>query len=474
MNQNKFLAKNTLIIGIGKFSTQIITLLLLPIYTIFLDPSEYGLIDLIITYIALLVPVLTVQLEMATFRYLVDTRHDENSKKHIISNVLQMVAIILGVLLFTSVVIAQILDIKYLALIVLNICIAIFSNLFLQIARGLGDNNRFAKASVFSGFTTLIGVTLFVVLVQGGAAGVLWAMALANASCVLYLYYSLKLNKYLSLKQGSIHTKKKLLRYSLPLVPNGLSWWVISVSDRTIITIFLGLAANGIYAVSSKYAMIFASIFAVYSMALTESASLNIDTKASDKYLSDTNNASIKLFGSLGLVLIVLCPFVFNWLIGDEFQQASNYVPILIVAAFLNSIVGVYSAIYIAKKMTKQVATTSIIAAVINVILTAVFISVYGIYAAAVATAVAFLVMAIYRHYDLKKIISIKYQKWLLTKMAVAYTLVITLFYINNIYVNILNLILVAVIAYVFNSYLLNHARKVITKISSKQKVTQL
>ena len=284
-------------------------------------------------------------------------------------------------------------------------------------------------------------------------------MALANIIIAIYLFVKLKIYKFVDTNESSKSTKKMLLGYSLPLVPNGLSWWIISVSDRTIITIFLGLAANGIYAVSAKYVMIFTSIFAIYNMALTESASLNINKENGVKFLSDTNNASIKLFGSLGLVLIALCPFVFLWLIGAEFQQASNYVPILMVGAFLNTIVGIYSAIYIAKKMTKQVATTSIIAAFINVVLTLLLIKLLGIYAAAIATAIAFLAMAINRHYDLKKIISIKYQKWLLTKMALAYALVIALFYIKNIYVNILNLILVAVIAYVFNSYLIKHAK---------------
>lgn len=459
MTQSKILAKNTLIIGIGRFSTQIISLLLLPIYTIFLTPSEYGLIDLIVTYIALLVPVLTIQLEMAVFRFLIDARVDENRKKHVISNVLQMVLAILILFLVSSLAIANIFDIKYLPLIVLNICIAIFSNLFLQIARGLGENKKFAIASVCNGIINLVGVTLLVVLARNGAVGVLWAMALASFVSVLYLYFSLHLHRYIGTKQASKKTKKQLLSYSLPLVPNGVSWWIISVSDRTIITIFLGLAANGIYAVSAKYAMIFASVFAVYSMALTESASLNINKKNSATFLSDTNNASIKLFGALGLVLIVLCPFVFKWLIGTEFQQASNYVPILIVAALLNAIVGVYSAIYIAKKMTKQVASTSIIAAVINIALTILFINIYGIYAAAIATAVAFLVMAVYRHYDLKKIITIKYEKGLLTKIAIAYIVVMALFYSNNVYANIANILVVIVITYLLNGYLLKHAK---------------
>ena len=49
MNQKKQLMKNTIIIAIGKLSTQIISYLLLPLYTSQLDPSEYGNYDFICT-----------------------------------------------------------------------------------------------------------------------------------------------------------------------------------------------------------------------------------------------------------------------------------------------------------------------------------------------------------------------------------------------------------------------------------------
>lgn len=56
MNKNKELAKNTIIIFLGKVCTQLISFLLLPLYTACLTTSDYGTVDLIITYVSLLVP----------------------------------------------------------------------------------------------------------------------------------------------------------------------------------------------------------------------------------------------------------------------------------------------------------------------------------------------------------------------------------------------------------------------------------
>ncbi len=475
MNKKRVLAKNTLIISLGRFSTQLISLFLLPIYTVYLSPADYGLVDLIITYTILLVPALTIQMEMAAFRFLIDARTDEAQKKKIISNVLQIVSVILLGFLALYLILSQFINIRFAGLIVLNICVTIFANLFLQIARGLGDNKRYAIASTVTGITTLLATALFVVHARDGAGGVLAALVLANLACVIYLFWSVKLYRYIGLGQSSKTLKKKLRHYSLPLVPNGLSWWVISVSDRTIITIMLGLAANGIYAVSAKYTMVFASIFAIFSMALTEAASVHINAKDRDSFLSETNTASLRLFGSLGLVLIALCPFAFALFIGHNFQSASNYVPILVVAAFFNAVVGIYSAIYVAKKMTKQVMNTSIAAAVINVVLTLAFVPIIGIYAAALATAVAYLAMAVFRHHDLKKIVHIRYEKWLLAKIVLAYTVVIGLFYLKNDTFNIINIFIAAAISLLLNRSILGFVKENIlmlkTGIKAKNKV---
>ena len=84
MSKKSELIKNTLILALGKVFTQLISFLLLPIYTIFLSPAEYGVVDLITTYMILSVPLITVQLEMAAFRFLVDARDNEYEKQRIL------------------------------------------------------------------------------------------------------------------------------------------------------------------------------------------------------------------------------------------------------------------------------------------------------------------------------------------------------------------------------------------------------
>ena len=85
MQKKKELVKNTLIIFLGKVSTQFISFFLLPLYTRFLSTSAYGAVDLITTYVSLFVPVISLQQEMATFRYLIDARGSSNKIKDVIT-----------------------------------------------------------------------------------------------------------------------------------------------------------------------------------------------------------------------------------------------------------------------------------------------------------------------------------------------------------------------------------------------------
>ena len=82
------LVKNTIIVAIGQICTKFITFFLLPLYTSILSAKEYGIVDLLNTYISLLIPIAFLQMNQAIFRFLIDARSDENEKKKLISTCL--------------------------------------------------------------------------------------------------------------------------------------------------------------------------------------------------------------------------------------------------------------------------------------------------------------------------------------------------------------------------------------------------
>lgn len=470
MSNKKELIKNTLIIAFGRISTQLITFLLLPLYTAYLTTSDFGTVDLIITYIALLAPVLTIQLEMAAFRFLIDMRNDNDGKTKVISNVIEVTGLILLIFTILYLLLDRFIQLPYSHLVLLCIGATIFSNLFLQIARGLGRNTAFAIGSIIAGITSIILNIILLVGFHMGATGMLIAIVVANVACSSYLFLSLRLYRNIKLQSVDSKLRSRLLKYSFPLVPNGISWWLINAADRTIISLILGLSANGIFAIAYKFPIIFSSLFSFFSMSWTESASVHIDDRDRDKFFSDTNNASLRLFGSLGLIIIAYIPLVFSLLIDKKYHESYMYIPILMVGAFFSSIVGFYSAIYVAKKMTKQVASTSIFAALINIALTLALIRLIGLYAAAIASTIAYLAMAVYRHYDVKKYVTITYEKNIFLKLTIAYTLTMALYYYNNFFGNITNAIIITIIVILFNKTMIKVIKDKVFEVGSRRR----
>ena len=164
MNRNKELAKNTVIITLGKVCTQFISFFLLPLYTALLTTEQYGAVDLVSTYVQLLLPIVIFQIDQAVFRYLIDKRKDLESETELISSTLAFAFLqfILFTLLFSIILICF--KIPYGWFLYINVLAASLSSIFLQIVRGIVDNGSYAIASFLAGF---FAVLLNVVFIAG-------------------------------------------------------------------------------------------------------------------------------------------------------------------------------------------------------------------------------------------------------------------------------------------------------------------
>ena len=451
MEKEKSLAKNTIIIFIGKVSTQFISFLMLPLYTAYLATEEYGTVDLINTYVQLLGPVICLGLQNAAFRFLVDSRKNEEEKEKIISNIFIFTLVLFAIFAVGYLILNIFIEIKFYNYIIFNLLGFIFFEICLQISRGLGNNKSFTIASAMSSLLTVILNVTFIIFFKWGAKGMLMSMAISNFLGGIFIVLKLKIYKYINHRKLKLKTIKELLTYSFPLVPSGISWWVVSASDRTIISAFLGVAANGIYAIACKFSSIINIFTNIFTLSWTESASLNINKEGKDIFFSKIINTAVRFFASLCIGMMACMPFAFNILIDNQYVEAYNYIPILLLGSFFNVFVSVYSSIYVAKKLTKQVANTSIIAAIINIVVNLALIKFIGIYAAAISTAIAYGVMMIYRHNDLKKYMNLRIDVRMIKILLLVFLGTIICYYSKNIIVNIINLIFIILFTFYIN-----------------------
>ena len=466
MNKKKQLAKNTLIIFLGKVCTQLISFFLIPLYTAYLATNEYGIVDLVQTYVTLLVPIITMELEMSIFRYLVDSRTDSKNTKKLISNNFYILSFCLSLFIILYLLVICFIDIPFKWIIFVDIIVCVLSGNFLQVARGTGKIIDFSISCILTGLTTVISNIILICFVGLKAEGMIISMALANGLCSLYLFIKLKLYKNIDFKLVDKKLIKDMYKYSLPLVPNGISWWIVNISDRTIISFVLGAGANGLYAISNKFPTIISSLSGVFNLSWSESAALHINSEDRDEFFTDITNTVIKLFTALGIGMLACMPFVFPIMVNKQYADAYNYIPFLVIATVFNVVICLYSQVYLAKKLSKQVATTAILGAIINILVNVVFIKLIGIYAAALSTTVSYFVMMIYRHFDLKKYINIKIETSLIIKSIIMFSITLFVYYYNNMLLNIINLIVVVIYCVLLNKvFLLSTYKTVIGKL---------
>ena len=457
MNREKKLFKNTLIITIGKICTQLITFFLLPLYTSVLSTTEYGIVDFLNTLVSLCLPIVTFQVEQAIFRELIEVRGNDNKIKQIISSGVITVLFQCLVFLILFFIISPFVNNDYKTFLATNVIAFIFSSLLLQISRGLGDNKKYAFGSFIIALSTILFNILFIVIIKLGANGMLLGTMLGHIVGSIYLFISLKIYKYIRIKKYKKEIIKKLWKYSIPLIPNAISWWIFNASDRVIATAILGVDQNGILAASLKFSAVYITLYNIFNMSWTESISLAIKDKDLEDFFNKTFNIVISLFITIAVGLISCMPFIFPIMINDKFSAGYGLIPISIIASLFNVVVGLISVVYVGNKNTKAIASTSIVSAIINIIVHLSLIKYIGLYAAVVSTLSAFFIMSIYRILDInKRYFKIRIKWLLILETIIVLGLVLCFYYINNIYLNILSILIAIIFAIIINKNSIN------------------
>ena len=468
MSKGKDLAKNTAIVSIGKICTQLITFFLLPVYTTVLSNEEYGVVDLLNTLTSLLLPIVTLQIEQGIFRYLIDCRENNEKQIKLITTIIRFMIIqsIACIVIFLCV--SPFIHNEYKYFLMANLLMGIFSSLLLQICRGLGDNATYAIGSFITGAFTVVLNVIFIVAFRWGAYGMLGATAISNFICSVYIFLKRKIYKYIKPKQFDKKILKEIIKYSVPLIPNMISWWIVSASDRTIISAVIGIAQNGIYSAANKFSGVFTTLYSVFNLTWTESASININSEDRDEFFSKILDFVIRFFGCLCLGTIAVMPFAFNILINEKFAEAYYQIPILILGSVFNILVSFVGSIYVAKKLTKEIAKTSIISAVINIIVNIALIKSIGLYAASISTVIAYALMFIYRWIDVKKYVKFNVNKILMFALTIMYGITIFTYYLKNSMISVVVLVIVVVFAIITNLNSVSYLKEIIKEKMKK------
>ena len=188
-----------------------------------------------------------------------------------------------------------------------------------------------------------------------------------------------------------------MITYSLPLIPNSLMWWVMDASDKFIITYFLGVNANGIYAISKKLPTIIDTFHSIFNQAWQISAIEEADSANSVEFTSNVYKIYTYLLFLIVSGLLVVSRIVVEYLLSSSYYESWKYIPFLLLSVSFSSLSGFLSANFIANEKTSIIFKTTLYGAVVNTILNFILIPFIGINGAAIATMASYYMVLIIR-----------------------------------------------------------------------------
>ena len=382
------LARNTALLSFGAFLNKGINFVMVPLFSSWLSTSDYGIFDLLCTYASLLVPFISLASSEALFRFGVESEDIEYRTRLITAS---LTIDLFGYFLAASgiLVLVFLFDWMY------GICLLplllgeLGMNHFQGVLRALKKLDVYSACSVVSTLLTGVFTTIFVLVEGMGLQGISYGYALGNiAGCAAVVFTSNYL-EYIDLRLFSLGTVKKIVSYSLPLIPNNVSWWIINVSDRTLVGLFMGPVANGIYAIACKVPNFCSSVFGVFSISWQETASDMADSMERNSYYNYVFNTTLVTMLTLCAGVLTLNYPLFTWLFDSRYHEASYYAPILVTSVAINSLALYFGGIQISLKQPKENGITTICGAFVNAILNLILIPIAGLWAAAGSTLAA-------------------------------------------------------------------------------------
>ena len=457
MKREQKLIVNTAILSIGKVLPKLTTFITLPIMTACLTKAEYGTYDLIATLILLVMPVATLQIQSAAFRFLIESRENRGVSASIISNIF---AVTVPISVVGSVVVALVLSVSPME----RLCVGLYfflDTLFGtlgQIVRGLGNNKHFAFASIINSVVVAIGIVVGVYFLHLGLLGCLIALAVSKLVGTVYFSLHIDLFSYLDRKSLSFAQIRTMIAYSWPLIPNNLSAWVLKLSDRLVITAFLGLECTAVYAVANKIPNMLAIAQSVMVMAWQENATLASRDADADAYYSKMFRAAASFLFACTAVLIAATPLLFRLLIKGDYAEAYYHMPILILAMYFFAMSSYFGGIYVAQKKTVASAVTTIIAAAVNLAIDLAFVRLIGVWAGSVSTLVAYMILFYLRMHGCKKIQKMTIDLKMQLAVQLIMLVMIGLCYFRHPLAYALNAVIAIVFSYLFNKALIRTA----------------
>ncbi|ARP49825.1 MULTISPECIES: lipopolysaccharide biosynthesis protein [Caproicibacterium] len=407
MNKYKRLLSNTLIFAIGTFSSKILTILMTRFTTSALG-SDFNAASNMQDIGNVLIPLFSLQIVDGVTRFGLDRRYN---KKDVFT--VSLIVTCLGslVLLFLSPFLENISWLSFMkgrsTLVAVFVFTSSLRNMCSQFVRARNMVKLYAFEGIFTTFTTVLFTLLFLYPLKMGITGFILGIIIPDLIGALLLFWVAGLGKFVRFKGLNRLTAAQMLKYSAPLIPNKVAFWLTNSSDRIMVGHYLdkvtASAFTGAYKIPNLISLVVSVFLDAWQMSsITEE-------KGRARFFTQVFHAMSAIVFVGSALVILLCRPLMSLLTARGFHQGWVYIPILVLSTAFSCLASFLGTVYMVEKRSVNNMITTIIAAVINIVLNLMLIPPYGPQGAAMATLAAYVIMFLIRTIDTRRFIRIHF-----------------------------------------------------------------
>lgn len=394
--ESKLLARHSLVYGLGNLLSKVTGFLMIPVYTRFLSPSDYGTLELLTLTSEVISIIITGRISSGIARFYFQYE-GEREREEVISTSIVTVAVASGIGLILA---AAFRD--KLSQVVLGdpafgyFFLVSFLGLWVSLVSEVGFLYlRIIKASekyvVWSTTKLVLSLSLNIYFIVGlhiGVIGILYSQVAASGLILVGVVLPLLARIGVRFSSSIL---AEMAKFTLPLVPSSLANMIVLVADRFLLRSLVSLSETGIYSLANRFAAIPGYFISAPFMQIWTVRRMEVyKEQNAEEVMGRVFTYFCALMAAVGLGVAVLARDAIQIMANQEFWSAWKVVPILVLAqVVLSFFQHLNIGILIAKK-TKYFLYIDSLNAVFSLGLYYYLIPKYGVYGAAIGSLVSY------------------------------------------------------------------------------------
>ena len=406
MGQKKDVLKNSFFYTIGNLLLKAFSFFLIPLYTSYLSPEQYGILNLANSFSSVLTMVLMMGLQYSVIRFFADYKENREKVAKMFGTVICFITVLgvffSGILVllrnYWSIYVFE--NITFFPVVLLAILISVVQGIYTvyqDILKGMQNAKR-SILLTYLFFFLMLGSNIYtVVVLKMGASGILYSTFVVNAIMIVLMIIDLY-KRCLFIFTIDKFILKDLLKYSLPLVPHTMAYTISNYATRLVISNKMSLSMLGIFSLASQFGnlgdVILNSIQSAFQPWMFNRMNDTDKQKADD--IAKTSYMLMWVYGLFFILIGLFSQEAIILMASESYSEAWIYVPFIVMSIAIKSPMYFYNNfLYYDKTKTKYIFHITVISSLICIVITFLFVPKLGIFGAVAASIISLIVRLI-------------------------------------------------------------------------------